>query len=134
MALPKDAERAVANGQYGMVEFAVKSPERMAEAWEWKADLSLKKWTSFCVLFQRLVDEGEIHNEEQFKSLSDGVWEFKRGGDRLLCFRNGNRFLLTNTLKKSGRKNISDDIERARTIGEGHLAWEASRNKKITKH
>lgn len=131
MPLPSDADRAVAEGPHGTVEFAVKSPARMAEAWDWKEDLQPQKWASFCVLFQRLLDKGEIHNTEQFRYLSSDVCEFKRGGDRLLCFRIGNRFLLTNTLKKNGRKIITEDIERSKKIAEGHLAWEKSRSKHL---
>ena len=132
MPLPSDVDREVATGQYGSVVFAVKSDERMAEAWYWKANLPKKKWKSFESLCKRLVNEGFIINEEQFKLLHDDVFEFKRGGDRLLCFRVGKRWLLTNALKKSGRKNITDDINKSTTIGEKHLEWEKSREKKLT--
>ena len=131
MSLPSEADRKVAFGQHGSVEFAVKAPGKMADAWGWKEGLDSKRWTSFCVLFQRLVETGQIHNETRFKHLEDEVYEFKRNGLRLLYVRIGDRYLLTNTLKKSGRKNISEDIERSKTIGKGHLKWEQSRIKKI---
>ena len=92
MPLPSDVDREVATGQYGSVVFAVKSDERMAEAWYWKANLPKQKWKSFESLCKRLVNEGFIINEEQFKHLDDDVFEFKRGGDRLLCFRVGKRW------------------------------------------
>lgn len=126
MELPADAERVVASGEHGKIEFAVKPTGRMCEAWEWRQALPEKKWHQFEALFERLVENGVIHNETQFKMLSEDVFEFKRGGVRLLCLRTEGRYLLTNTLKKSGRKNISEDIERAKTIGKGHLEWEAS--------
>jgi len=131
MPLPTESDRRVAKGQYGTVEFAVMHADRMSEAWHWKEKLPEKKWLSFKVLFQRLLDKGEIHNVEQFKYLTNEICEFKRGGVRLLCYRDGIRFFLTNTLKKSGRKNIEKDIERSKTIGEGHLAWEKSQKKKL---
>lgn len=127
MNLPPLADRQMV-GLKGTVEFAVASKERMGEAWKWwnSADAAPKRMLQ--VLMKRFIDKGDIQSETAFKHLDGPVWEFKRGSYRILCYRVGQRCLLTNYLMKGGRKNISKDIEKAKRIGEGHLQWEASQN------
>lgn len=129
MPLPDIAERRIA-GHKRVVEFAVESDESMADAWQWWQYQTEKTRRSFEVLMKRLSNEGKINNKEQFRLLDEPIWEFKRGGHRLLCYRDGVRWLLTNNLEKSGRKDISADIKTAIRIGERHLEWEASQKQR----
>src|SRR5579859_4629823 len=46
-------------------------------------------------LFRKISATGKISNEQQFRHLSDGIWEFKRGAQRLLCFQHGKFWSLT---------------------------------------
>ena len=134
MALPDDGDRKVSDGEFFSVEFAVKSSSRMASAWSWMQEVDERTLMAFMRLFDRVAETGIIHDETVLKRLDGDVWEFKRPGTRVLCVRHGNRFLLTNVLKKSGRKNISSDIASAKSIGEEHLKWEASRIQKLKNH
>ena len=93
-----------------------------------------RTWRLFVRLFDRVAEEGIIHDETRLKCLDGEVWEFKVPGTRVLCVRVGGRFLLTNVLLKSGRKKIEGDIATAKRLGEEHLQWEATRSKKITKN
>jgi hypothetical protein len=95
------AERTLALGRFGTVEYAVRTDGTM-EAKQWFDSQGAEVLASFGVLFQRLVDEGRIFNKTQFRPLQDEVWEFKRGDHRILCYRMGNRSLLTHRIKKAG--------------------------------
>ncbi len=129
MAFPSIAERLLYSGNRGSVEYAVRSDGTM-EAKEWLDSQPATKQMSFGVLFQRLAEQGFIHNEQQFRRLRDEVWEFKRGADRLLCFHLGSRWLLTHRIKKSGGlgKCPPHEIGHAKTIGNEHVALEAKEN------
>ncbi|HLJ12098.1 MAG TPA: hypothetical protein VKU82_12965 [Planctomycetaceae bacterium] len=125
MNVPSRAERTLASGPFGTVEYAVRSTGRM-EAREWLESESPKVMVSFGVLFQRLVEHGRIIDDTKFRKLDDEVWEFKRGSHRLLCYRLGNRCLLTHRIKKAGGRGLcpQGQIAHAHNVGAEHIAWE----------
>ena len=125
MALPPEADRQIV-GPLGVVEFAVASNDKMAEGWKWWNKLDKRGQAMLKALMTRLVENGDIQSETGFKQLDGPIWEFKRASFRMLCYRVDQRCLLTNGLSKGGRKNIEQDIKKAKRIGEGHLQWEIS--------
>ncbi len=127
MSIPDKSDRCLCDGKpHGTVEFAVVSHEKMAEAWGWWNKLDVRVKRRFAVLMDRLVSQGFIRDETSFKQLDGPIWEFKRDSFRLLCYRHDGGYILTNGLKKGGRKDISADIEKANRIGERHLKWAKS--------
>ena len=112
---PPRADRILERGARLSVEFAVRANGRM-EAKEWLDSQPPPVLARFNVLFRRLVTEGRITNKTQFRYLDEQVWEFKRGGDRLVCCQLGSRYLLTHHFAKSGRKSVAEEIERAKQI------------------
>lgn len=131
MVDPPNAENILDCGRFGTVEYAVRA-NGDREAREWLSAQPENLQISFGVLFRRLVTEGSIHNEEQFRHLRDQVWEFKRKEHRLLCFRSGNRYLLTHRIKKAGGRGKCprSAIDHAERIGDEHIAREARNRKK----
>lgn len=67
------------------------------------------------VLFRKYGEQGKISNEEQFKNLEDGLWEFKRFKIRFICFFHiGGRVILTHGFIKKRDKTPREEIERAK--------------------
>lgn len=133
MSLPSDADRLVSRGRFS-VEFGVRSATRMAPAWSWMEEVDERTWVKFLHLFDRVAEQGILHDETLLKRLDGEVWEFKRPGTRVLCVRPiETRFILTNVLLKSGRKNIKSDIAAAKRFGREHLQWEASRSNPLAR-
>src|SRR5690348_13160088 len=128
---PLNAENILERGPKGSVEYAVRKNGKR-EAKDWLEDQTPELQDAFDVLFRRLVNEGEIHNETQFRRLKDEVWEFKRQFHRLLCYRLGNRILLTHRIKKAGGRGKcpEPEIKHAEMIGLEHIEREAKRKKK----
>jgi hypothetical protein len=130
MAWPSQADRIVERGKWGSVEYAVRANGSM-EAKEWFGSQDVSVRTSFGVLFKRILQEGRITNELQCRQLRDTIWEFKRGGNRLLFGQVGNRRLLTHHIKKGGPKKCPPrEINRAQTIIDEHVEQEARQKKK----
>ena len=132
MADPPNAENVLERGLFGSVEYAVRKNGKR-EAKDWLESQPLELQDSFNVLFRRLVDEGEIHNETQFRRLKDQVWEFKKKIHRLLCYRSGNRTLLTHRIKKAGGRGKCppSEIDHAEMIGLEHIEREARRGREL---
>jgi hypothetical protein len=125
MAFIPESERILLNGTRASVEYAYRT-DGSSESRDWlESDPAMKR--RFGVLFERLCSTGRIANETQFRRLLDPVWEFKRGDDRLLCFRVGSRFLLTHRIKKSGGigKCPRAEIDHAKMIGREVLEAES---------
>lgn len=125
MAEDKIAE-VVLSGTKGQVEYAL-DDSGQSEAKEWLESQTGELQTSFGVLFRRLVDYGIIHNQQQFRKIKgqDAVWEFKRNGERLFCYRHGRRWLLTHHYQKGhGSKHQSKSAARTATIADKQLERE----------
>lgn len=119
------SDRILASGPCGTVEYAVRL-DGAQEARVWLESQPMNKQASFGVLFRRLVMEGRIHNTRQFRRLRDRVWEFKRGGDRLLCIQYKRQYLLTHRIPKAGGRGKCppQEIDHAERIGNEHLGRE----------
>ena len=65
-------------------------------------------------LFRLLADMGRIGDEEKFKNLESGIWEFKSFQIRILCyFAKGRLAILTHGFFKKGNKTKKSEIEKA---------------------
>jgi hypothetical protein len=118
------ADRLLRRGPKGTVEYAIRANGKM-EAKKWFEDQSTQTQAAFDHMFRSTVEIGRITNRDQFKQLEGDVYEFKRRiGQRLFCFKLGDRWLLTHHKEKSKLKNYRPDIKRAITIGREHIAYE----------
>jgi hypothetical protein len=128
MAGPPKVENIVAQGKFGIVEYAVRA-NGTAEVREWLELQPVGVQSSFDQLFERLVNHGaHFPNPEQFKRIkgTNDVWEFKRGGklgNRIFCVQFQNRWLLTHPYKKGhSKKHQQQAATRAIQIAREHLA------------
>ena len=113
----------VAEGRWGKVICAVCNDGSMPAL---KFINRLKKetgtdWQRLSVLFQRMASEGKIWNNEQFKQVSDKIFEFKRYQIRIGCFQQGNTWVLTHGFVKKENRWKKTEIERAVRIMREHL-------------
>ena len=70
-------------------------------------------------LLRRTADHGILSNEEKFRKLDHGIWEFKSFQVRLLCFFERNHLIvLTHGFKKKQDRTPKNEIERAVRIRE----------------
>ncbi len=130
MTGPSCTDRLVRRGPKGSVEYAVRANGKM-EAKEWLEAQSIQTQAAFDHMFRSTVEIGRITNRDQFKQLHGDVYEFKRRiGQRLFCFKLGSRWLLTHHKDKSKLKNYGPDIDRAKTIGREHVAYEQQEAKR----
>lgn len=114
-------KRVLEVGPWGRVAYAVRL-SGICEAQQWlEAQTSLVK-SKFDHLFRALAANGRIFNREQFRKLEGEIWEFKRGPDRILCFRIGRCWYLTHHFQKGGQKCPRSEISRATQIRAEHLA------------
>jgi phage-related protein len=75
-------------------------------------------------LVQRMANEGEIRNVQQFRGLRGhaNLYEFKRFQTRLMCFYDGpGRLVLTHGFKKKTDRTPPEEIERALRLREAYL-------------
>jgi Phage derived protein Gp49-like (DUF891) len=106
----------VEGGDWGQVRHAKRANGRM-ESKEWLDAQDEGVQSKFDHLFRRIAAIGKIFNETQFRPLESGIWEFKRDGNRLLCFQHGNCWRLTHHYSKGGSKKCPKrEIQRAITI------------------
>lgn len=90
-------------------------------------DLDDKIKMKFFAVLQQLVETGKLWNKEKFKKLSggSGLWELRVGDYRLLCFKLGRAWVLTNGFKKSTNKTRPQLIEFGeRVMGEHRKSCE----------
>ncbi len=110
--------RSVYAGQVFKIEaYVTEGGECLAEAWLDRQSEAMQK--RFVALFMTLGDQGKIWNETKFKHLegSDGIFEFKADGGRVLCFFFvGHRVVLTHGFKKQGPKTPRGEIVRAEDL------------------
>ncbi|MCK6542454.1 type II toxin-antitoxin system RelE/ParE family toxin [bacterium] len=71
-------------------------------------------------LFRLLGQQGQITNNQQFKHLQDGIWEFKPKNYRVLCFfLDGNPkkcVATTHYFRKQSQKTPPKEIKKAKSI------------------
>jgi Phage derived protein Gp49-like (DUF891) len=120
MITRRDDPTLVEDGAWGAVRCATRT-NGDREACEWLDGASTRVQAKFSTLFRRISATGKISNEQQFRHLRDGIWEFKRGGDRILCFQDGLCWWLTHHYGKSGNKCPKRQIERAMQIRAEHI-------------
>ncbi len=51
-------------------------------------------------LLDRVAPRGTYRNEQKFRNLGDGIWEFKSGQARLLCFQMHGGYVITHAVDK----------------------------------
>ena len=82
--------------------------------------LNEKEESKLINLFEFMLSQGNIYNEEKFKQLSDDIFEFKSDSHRILCFIiDGLRpksFVLTHGFKKEKGKTPRKEIKKAVNI------------------
>ena len=119
-------ERIICKGQWGSIEYAVKSNGSMP-AKKFIDSLELKDKQNHArlnVLFIKFVKSGTL-SKDKFKHLKGSIFEFKRHPYRVACFCIANRCLLTHVFdKKSSSAHVSNQIEKAIKIMNEHLGFE----------
>lgn len=70
------------------------------------------------------ITEGKYEDEEIYRSIGDGIWEFKAHSVRLYSFNDEKRIVLTHAGKKPA--NVNADREKAISIREQYLRWKGS--------
>ena len=118
--MAKEVADFVARGGWGEVRYAARANGSM-EAKDWLDGAGKRVQSKFDHLFRKISGAGKIANTEQFRSLSSGIWEFKRDGHRILCFQHGDCWWLTHHYAKSGPKCPRREIDRAIEIRGEHL-------------
>ena len=88
-----------------------------SESRDYLESIDDKAQVKFAALFQRMADAGVL-SENKIKLLEDsgGIWEFKSGEHRSLCFRDGPVWVVTHGFRKRGQKTPMNQITRAQTI------------------
>ena len=77
-------------------------------------ELSKEEQRKIVALFERTAEQGIPHNDQKFKCLRDGIFEFKSFQTRIFCAFHVNRIiLLTHGCKKKKDKTDQQEIERA---------------------
>lgn len=125
-----EVARLVEKGEWGSIWYAQRQNGGM-EAKQWLDAQGASVRAKFSHLFRAMAATGKIYNKEQFRFLEDGIYEFKRNGDRILAFQKGSNWYLTHHFKKSVKKCPPAQIARAIEIrGEflEILKAEASKN------
>jgi len=93
-------------GQIFRLEFA-RQQNGTFPAGEFFTALELSGQLGLLALFKRFGDIGEIKNEQKFKSLGAGLFEFKSGSIRMLCAycrKERSVVVLTNAFVKKQQK------------------------------
>ncbi len=72
-------------------------------------------------ILQKLLDEGKVWNEQKFKKLEGPIWELKSDMNRLLCFKHGDCWVLTNGFKKDRQKTERKYIDLAVKVMTEHI-------------
>ena len=67
-------------------------------------------------LIERLANQGEIHNKDKFRYLKKNLWELKIFKYRILCFRDGDTWVLTHGFQKKSNSTPPGEIDRGERI------------------
>lgn len=116
----QDDPKVVVRGRRFAIEYA-KCDRSSAPAQGFVSSLDVKEQAKLFALFDRLANHGEIRNREQFKQVRGPIYEFKRHQVRLLCFRQGSTWYLTNGYKKKRDRLDPGEVDRAERIMAEHL-------------
>lgn len=73
-------------------------------------------------LIDRLANHGELHNQGKFRFLRKNLWELKIFKYRILCFRDGDSWVLTHGFQKKSDATPPGQIDRGERIRREDLA------------
>ena len=122
----KDADHSiVAHGSGGSIEYAVcANGQRPAEKFirDLPKKRSARDQMKLLTLLTKIAD-GQKLSDLKFKHLQDGIYEFKSGQIRVLCFRRGDDWYLTHGFIKKQDKCPPKEILKAKRIRDEHLSW-----------
>ena len=113
----------IITGCWGTIKYAKRSNGSMP-AKKYIDDLkkiNKKEWLRLGALLGYMAEEGRVINEQKFKKLRNEIWEFKSDKHRILCFRKGNSWILTNCYKKESKKTPKREIDKSENIMAEHL-------------
>lgn len=120
-----NSEDIVAKGPFAIVAYARRSNGKRP-AKEYIESLQKPDRAKLAKRFIYLAQIGQIYTREQFRKLggkSGKIFEFKvLPGIRVLCFHQGNKWLLTHGFKKQMGKTPPKEIQRAEQIMKEHMA------------
>ena len=119
MAVPPE-DRLVVKGDWGAVEYAVRSNDGMP-AKDFIEELGAKDLRKVTALFQRLADQGQIRNREKFKKVEGKIFELKSFQIRIGCFQEHRTWFLTNGFWKKRDSWPTSKVKLAKDIREEHL-------------
>ena len=88
--------------------------------------LDYKERAKFQARFERLGNEGEIRNEEQFRHEQDGIYAIKIPRHRLLCFLDLRDVVITHGFKKQKDKLPRKELEKAQRIRSSYFGAKSS--------
>ena len=88
--------------------------------------LTLEVYWRFRLLLTKTADEGAIRNEQIFRHIGEGFYEFKVKTERLYCFYDGRRLVLTHGDKKRSDRAV-EERKRAGKIKTEYFAWIGSK-------
>src|SRR6266704_224893 len=92
------------------------------EADEYLKELSEKEKSKLIPLLKYTADTGPVKNEQKFKNIGNGIFEFKGFQSRLFCFFDEGRIIiLTHGFIKKRDKLDSADIQKARSRKEDYF-------------
>ncbi len=97
--------------------------EYLAHVFLESSDVSEKDKARLYRYFRVLADEGWIRNDEQFKKLTEHLWEFKNHQIRVGTFQVGPVWYLTHGFIKKRDDWRKAEIERGERIREEHIAY-----------
>lgn len=64
-------------------------------------------------LLDRVARYGNYRNEQKFRGLGDGIWEFKSGQVRLLCFQVTGGYVVTHAVDKPKSRALQREKRKA---------------------
>lgn len=89
-------------------------------------NLGYKERAKFVARFERLGNEGEIRNEEQFRHEDAGIYAIKIPRHRLLCFFDLRDVVITHGFKKQKDKLPRKELTKAQRIRSSYYASKPS--------
>ena len=96
------------------------------EADEYLKGLSEKEKSKLFPLLKYTADAGQVKNEQKFKCIGNGIFEFKGFQSRLFCFFDEGRIIiLTHGCIKKRDKLDPADIQKARSRKEDYFRKES---------
>lgn len=78
-------------------------------------------------LLVKTADGGKIRNDEMYDHIGEGIWQFKAKTDRIFCFDDGRRVILTHGGKRADRQ--AEQRKRAAQVRNEYFAWKKGHSK-----